>query len=138
MKRANATMLCMVLLIGCRALPPAVAPDAGQPVQRMECSELYFGLARPEGTAVSEQEWQAFLDETITPRFPDGLTILDGVGQWRGADGKISHERSKILVILHPIDQELTRKLDEIRIAYKQKFNQESVIRQSGKVWVSF
>ena len=29
---------------------------------------------------VSEAEFQGFLDGTITPAFPDGLTVLKGLG----------------------------------------------------------
>ena len=35
---------------------------------------LYFGLARPKGS-VSELEWQIFLRDEVTRRFPDGLTV---------------------------------------------------------------
>ena len=43
---------------------------------------LYFGLAHPLGK-VSESQWQAFLREEVTPRFPDGLTVWQADGQWR-------------------------------------------------------
>ena len=32
---------------------------------------LYFGLSRPKGS-VSELEWQLFLRDAVTTRFPDG------------------------------------------------------------------
>src|SRR5688500_17329335 len=43
---------------------------------------LYFGLARPSGV-VSDANWQSFLRDEITPRFPDGLTVWEADGQWR-------------------------------------------------------
>ena len=46
-------------------------------------TELFFGTAKPDGTAVTEAEWTAFLADEITPRFPDGLTVLSGMGQWQ-------------------------------------------------------
>jgi hypothetical protein len=98
---------------------------------------LFFGLSKPGGE-ISEAQWQAFVDDTITPRFPDGLTILDGAGQWKDAKGNISHERSKILLILHERDPGTLKKLDEIRANYKQRFDQESVIRESSDALVSF
>ena len=39
---------------------------------------LYFGLARPKG-AVTELEWQIFLRDEVTARFPDGLTVWEAV-----------------------------------------------------------
>lgn len=38
--------------------------------------ELYFGMRKPDATLVTEAESQAFVDSVITPRFPDGLTVL--------------------------------------------------------------
>ena len=118
-------VLLLVILGGC----------AGSTMTR---TELFFGLSKPDGGAITDQEWQAFVEDTITPRFPDGFTIIDGEGQWREASGHISHEHSKILLILHPHDQSSVKKLDEIRAAYKDRFKQEAVIRESSDATVSF
>src|SRR5690242_10421816 len=61
-------------------------------------TELYFGRNIPTGGTVSESDWQKFVDEVVTPRFPDGLTVLDADGQWRGKDGSIAREESKVIV----------------------------------------
>jgi hypothetical protein len=42
--------------------------------------ELLFGVSR-KGAPVSDEEWQSFVDQEVTPAFPDGLTILEGYGQ---------------------------------------------------------
>ena len=65
-------------------------------------SELFFGTAKPDGSAVTEVEWTAFLADEVTTRFPDGLTVLDAAGQWRGEDGAVVRERSKQLILLFP------------------------------------
>jgi hypothetical protein len=44
--------------------------------------ELYFGLTKPGGETISESEWQEFVKIVITPRFREGLTVLDGSGQF--------------------------------------------------------
>ena len=54
---------------------------------------LYFGLARSKGS-VSELEWQIFLRDEVTRRFPDGLTVWEAEGQWRTSAGSIDHEQS--------------------------------------------
>lgn len=98
-------------------------------------SELYFG-------AVSDEEWDRFLDEEVTPRFPDGLTVLTGYGQWRNSAGEITQEDSIVLIILYPLDSyaESSAKLQEIREEYKAQFSQESVLRvdSTEAVCVSF
>jgi hypothetical protein len=106
-----------------------VAPELGaEPWLR---TELFFGMSKPDGTAISEAEWEAFLDAEITPRFPDGLTVLEGAGQWQEEDGDIVEERSKVLVLLYPREAsaESNAEIEEIRAAYERTFTQESVLR---------
>jgi hypothetical protein len=106
-----------------------VAPEAeAEPWVR---TELFFGTSKPDGSAVSEAEWEAFLDTEITPRFPEGLTVLSGNGQWQEEDGDIVEERSKIVILLYPraaVDESNTE-IEQIRAAYETKFQQQSVLR---------
>lgn len=110
---------------GCALIAPEVAAE---PWVR---TELFFGTARPDGSMVSDAEWDAFLDEEITPRFPDGLTVLSGAGQWQGDDEEIVEERSKIVILLYPREaiDESNARIEEIRAAYEERFQQESVLR---------
>ena len=106
-----------------------VAPEAeAEPWIR---TELFFGTAKPDGTAVSNAEWEAFLDSEITPRFPDGLTVLSGDGQWQGDNDVIVEERSKIVILLYPREavDESNAEIEAIRTAYETRFQQESVLR---------
>ncbi|MYB35434.1 MAG: DUF3574 domain-containing protein [Gammaproteobacteria bacterium] len=41
---------------------------------------LFFGRSRQGVEVVSDAAWGTFLAEEITPRFPDGLTVLDAMG----------------------------------------------------------
>lgn len=91
-------------------------------------TELYFGQSRPGGE-VSEAEFAGFLDEEITPRFPDGLTLLSGLGQYASSSGLVE-ERSKVVILLYPLtDQDADREIEEIRASYRTLFDQESVLR---------
>lgn len=102
-------------------------------------TELYFGTERPNGSEVSSREFRHFVDAHITPRFPDGLTLLPGSGQWREADGDIIKERSVVLVLLYPReDSAANRKIQAIRNAYKRTFAQTSVLRVDSLERVSF
>ena len=73
-----------------------------------------------------------------TPRFPDGLTVLDARGQWSGAEGLVQKERSKVLVILAPPGGDEMRLIDEVSDEYKARFAQESVLRVVSDACVSF
>jgi hypothetical protein len=94
-------------------------------------TELYFGRDKNDGTEVSDEDWSKFLDEFVTPRFPDGLTVLDGNGQYRLVNGTIVKEKSKVLILLYPPKTRTvnSRKIDQIRNEYKKRFKQESVMR---------
>jgi hypothetical protein len=94
-------------------------------------TELYFGSLKPNNSQVTREEFAEFLNEIITPRFPDGLTLLTGLGQFRGASGKIIQERSYLLILLYPVEdrQDKSEKIETIRERYKRRFAQESVLR---------
>ena len=103
-------------------------------------TELFFGTSTPDGD-VSDGEWIAFLDDEITPRFPEGLTVLEGYGQFLNARGDIVEEDSIVVVILYPDDAlaESSAAIEDIRDRYEIEFDQESVLRvDSEPVCVSF
>ena len=104
-------------------------------------TELFFGTAKPGG-AVTEEEFRTFLDEVVTPLFPDGVTVVKANGQFRGADGVTIKEASFVLILLYPVKGHKTssRNIDAIRRAYMTRHRQESVLRVDDPflVWVSF
>ncbi len=106
----------------------------GKPVAR---TELFFGMARPDGSAVSPEDFQRFVDHEVTPRFPSGLTLLGGNGQFRDASGATIKESSKLLILLYSYDRDNSRKIEAIRSAYVNTFQQESVLRVDGSSCVS-
>jgi len=100
--------------------------------------ELFFGLSE-NGKKISEKKWRHFVDEYITPLFPDGLSILNADGQWRNKDNKIIKERSKLLVLICK-DNTITRKsIDQVKEKYRTIYHQESVLEVDTKTeFVSF
>src|SRR5262245_18224760 len=94
-------------------------------------TELFFGTAKPDGPPVTDEEFLAFLDEQITPRFPDGLTLLKGDGQFRGESGEIIKEDSFVLILLYSLEgfRDSSQRINRIRELYKDEFDQESVLR---------
>ena len=124
---------------------PIVRPRAPEGQRRgalaFARTELFFGTAKPGG-AVTEEEFRTFLDEVVTPLFPDGLTVVKGDGQFRDADGVTIKEQSFVLILLYPVERHKTssRNIDAIRRAYMTRHLQESVLRVDDPflVWVSF
>jgi len=97
---------------------------------------LYFGLARPKGS-VSELEWQIFLRDEVTRRFPDGLTVWEAEGQWRTQTGSIDHEQSKVLLLVHPDTAAARQSVQSVIEAYRKAFDQQSVLWESARVCVA-
>ncbi len=89
---------------------------------------LAFGLSIPGGGTVSSSQWSDFLAQTVTPRFPAGFSVIEAQGQWQnGPTAPIIREKSRLIWIIAPESPELASKLDAIRKAYKEQFNQNSV-----------
>jgi hypothetical protein len=100
--------------------------------------ELLFGTGKKDGSEVTETEWQNFLATVVTPRFPDGLTVLQGYGQWHTDEGKPDRESLRVLVIWYVRTRQGEEKIEAIRNAYRRRFEQESVMRVDGVSCVSF
>ena len=94
--------------------------------------ELYLGAGGASGRA-----WSAFLANVVTPRFPEGFTSLDGVGQWRGPHG-LGRERTHVLVIFYHRDGTSDARIEAIRSAYRRAFAQVSVLRADSTACVGF
>lgn len=98
---------------------------------------LYFGLDLPTGGTVNEEDWTDFLVGVVTPRFPDGFTVVDAYGQWRNpliGDAPVVRETTKIIVIVHPATAEADAAISEIKSLYKERFDQESVFHTDASV----
>lgn len=85
--------------------------------------EILCGMGRPGGETVSEAEWQGFLDREVTPRFPEGITVLAGEGRWKG--GK---EPSRMLLLVLEDRAEVRAAARAVADAYKRAFGQEAVL----------
>ena len=93
-----------------------------------QVAELMFGRKIGERIGVSEAQWAGFVDREITPRFPDGLTVFNTLGQWRDtARNTIVREPSKIVQIVLPGNVDDVERLNAIAEAYKSRFRQQSV-----------
>ncbi|CAI0826380.1 DUF3574 domain-containing protein [Serratia fonticola] len=137
-----AAVAITLLLSGCVApvqkaspLKPAATCSTGEPMTQ---TTLYFGLNRPAGPVITAAEWQTFVDQQVTPRFKEGLSVFDAKGQWLGNDGKLARENSKALMLIHSPDAASEQNIEALRTRYKQQFAQDSVMRVDAPVCVGF
>ncbi len=132
-----------VLLAGCSMtgtpLPTKIAdtpcPDGG----RKATAELVFGRVAEDGSGgVSEAAFAQFLDGEVSPRFPEGLTVIDAEGRLNPPAGSMIREPAKLVMIVLPGDKDDNGKLQAVRLAYAKRFHQQSVLLMNHGDCVSF
>jgi len=131
------TVSCLLCTDSTGNVRGTVEPFYGRPyVQTL----LVFGLSKPDGGSVSEEEWISFVDTYVTPSFKEGLTILDSDGQWMMESGEVIKEDSRILILLYDNESsaEVDDTIEQIKETYKNLFNQEAVLRITTAAGVSF
>lgn len=138
-------LLMALVVAGCSA--PARTTATAAPVTETAApwvrTELFFSLGEWTETALSteaETRWVAFLDQQVTPRFPDGLSVIDVYGQGRGraAGSPLLHERSRLLVLIHRDTPSAAARIEEIREAWKRPTGEASVMKVTQRVDVDF
>ena len=135
--------LAAIVLIVTMGISPHARADDGvekcpEGTEQFTEYRLYFGRNLGNVEVVSDAAWRAFLSDEITPRFGDGLTVVDAAGQWRDKTGVMVREKSKLVVILTGAEDSGLQRTDEIVRAYKEAFDQEAVLRTISSVCASF
>jgi len=133
--KAAWALLGILILSGCATLPQAACP-AGE--KSMLTVQMFFGRNIGGRPGVSDADFRAFSDDELTPRFPDGLTVLDGGGQWKGADNTLIREASKVVMVVAAPSRDLTRRIEAVRAAYVTRFRQDSVMVVTQQACVGF
>jgi hypothetical protein len=135
----------LLLALACAALSGCIAIDAhgtktalicpaGEPSQ--DVAQMVFGRNIGQEVGVSEADFTRFLDEVVTPRFPEGLTVQESQGRWL-YNGVDYHEPGKVLTLIlrRPDDR---AKLAEIAAAYEARFRQDAVLIMTRPTCVLF
>src|SRR5690349_15727795 len=117
----------IVLLAACATAPSQKACVAGE--EPAVTDALYVGTSIPAGGEVTPEQWQKFLAEVATPRFPSGFTTWTTAGQWQDASGKLWREGGYVLQIVHPVSERDEAAIREVMSIYRTRFGQEAVLR---------
>ena len=116
----------VALLLANAGAQAQVCPIAGQ--EPMLIVQLFFGEDVPGRGTLPPAAWNRFLRMDVTPRFPDGLTIIDAQGQWRDPKTrKIVREPSKVVMIAARDTPDLAARIEMIVRIYRNRFRQQSV-----------
>jgi len=131
--RIAAATIAVMSMQGCAAIAP---PACGSGLTPMTQAQLFFGRDIERRATVSDQQWQDFIDQEVTPRFPDGFSVWDVTGQYRDQSRTIVREPGKqVLIFTRTADEP---KLNAIRDAYNGRFKQESVLLVQSPVCAGF
>ena len=124
MRGAGALILIPILgLAGCASQPKLACP-AGQ--SELRTAQIFLAAKTP--AKISDNDLRRFVDAEVTPRFPDGVTVVDGGGQWKGDDNRMIREAAKVVLIVLPPRGDPQAKVEAVRTAYRTRFKQDSVV----------
>ena len=104
-------------------------------------TKLYFGLGPADAPdrGVPDAAWRNFLDKEVTPRFPSGLSVIEVYGQWQGKEQKVPERvRTKLLIIDYPDTADNRGRIEAIRLAWKKKTGDQSVLKVTQPADISF
>lgn len=95
---------------------------------------LYFGQTRPDGSMITEKEWNDFKENHIIKVFKEGNSVFSSVGNWYDtAAHKMITEPSYMVVYNYKKSSLISRQIDSLANLYKKLFNQQSVLRVDKK-----
>jgi len=135
MATCAAAFAVAAVISGCASLPQSCM----SPSRMMASAEMVFGRNIGNRPGVSDIAFADFVTREITPRFPDGLTVIDGDGLWHDrARGSNVRERAKIVLLTFTDDAQKRADLVAIADSYKRRFSQQSVLTQVRNVCASF
>jgi len=120
-----------LLLAGCADQSRELASSCPVASQK-PTAELLFGRGSNSVPTVSEAEFRRFLNREISPRFPDGLTVVNANGRWTPQASSTIGDRPKLVMIVLRGGSDDQAKLQAIRTAYQTQYHQESVLLPTG------
>jgi hypothetical protein len=124
---------CAPVPVPVRAAEPSRCPDGDARLVTI----LFFGLSTEDGRGVSDQAWQSFLADVITPRFSEGLTVFAAQGQYADRGGVVA-EQTQVVLRIRDGSPTADADIAAIIAEYKRSFQQRSVLRVEFPACASF
>ncbi|HKY94288.1 MAG TPA: DUF3574 domain-containing protein [Kiloniellales bacterium] len=134
----------LLALTGCQTAPPAppptqqatlACPAGTDPWQRLE---IVFGRDMQGGGRVSDKAWRSYVQQVLSPAFPDGLSVVEAEGRWVSPTGQAYVEDSFVVLIYQPADASPSERIDAVVADYKKRFQQESVLVSANPACLAF
>ena len=119
----------MAVLIRRTAIVALLVLATGCATNTIVVDRLFFGTNIPGGGVVADEDWKAFVKDVVTPRFKDGVTVLEGDGQWLDPRGDLVREHVHIVEVAHHRDAATDDAIRTSSDEYKKRFKQDAVLR---------
>jgi len=136
-----AMLMGMLLQVGCSTTRNFSA--TGRVISQAPLSDktvettLIFLLSGKKGR-ISDADWQAFLDDNITPRFENMLLVRDGYTQYWPRDGDFVQGSIKEVILYHDETKTADASIEYIRKRYRHYFKTLPVTRTARYVDISY
>ena len=121
--RTTGALILMLSLAGCMS-----APKVGCPVGQSQLHTAQFFLGAKPAVKLNERDFRRFVVREVTPRFPDGVTVVEGGGQWTGADNRLMREAAKMVLIVLPASGDGPARMEAVRTAYRVQFKHDPIV----------
>jgi hypothetical protein len=134
--RTGLSLAGAALLLGLAACQTASGGQCSIAGQK-PTAELVFGRVSNGAPGVSEAQFSKFLQQEISRRFPDGLTVVDAQGRWAPpANGAIRGPSKTVMIVLRGRTDDRDE-LEAVRTAYAERFHQPSALLLADQGCVS-
>ena len=106
---------------------------------KMVQTDLYFGRLRLDGSTISNEEWNDFTTSYFNRYFHEGSTTMAATGTWFDKERQeFVNEQTFVVSYIHQKRATISLRIDSVRAAYKNTFQQQSVLRVDRKIRISF
>jgi hypothetical protein len=126
MRRLGVAIAGLGLGLGLTACASAPTPACPTGQAQMRTAQIFLAAKPP--AKVSDTDIRKFVDTEVTPRFPYGVTLVDGGAQWKGEDNRLIREAAKVVLIVLPPKGDPAAQVEAVRAAYHARFKQDSVV----------
>lgn len=126
MMRLAAILALSLSAAACATAPPAriAACPAGE--SQIRVAQLFLGASTTG--RLSERALRRFVDQEVTPRFPDGVSVVDGGPQWTGRNEGLIRDSAKVVLIALPDSGDARARVEAVRDAYRARFGLDSFV----------
>jgi len=138
MTRLAYSLSLFLLVAACQAPPPAPSYACPAGTETWQRLEMVFGRNISGGGRVSDADWEAYVEEVLSPAFPDGLSVVEAQGRWLSPSGERFNEDNFFVLIYVPAEVSPAQQVDAAIADYKSRFRQETVLFGAHPVCLAF